>query len=106
VERSVPKEKLVLGVPFYGYGFGPELTSTAISMNYEQIITQFPGAEFLDEFKMPDGKTLYYNGIPTIKQKTTLAKERASGIMIWQLKGDAQGEHSLLKAINQVASEK
>ncbi len=106
VERSVPKEKMVLGVPFYGYGFGPDLTSTAISMNYEQIVTQFPGAQLLDEFKMPDGKTLYYNGVSTIKQKTTLAKEKASGIMIWQLKGDAQGEHSLLKAINEVASEK
>jgi len=105
VERSIPKEKMVLGVPFYGYGFGPELTSAAISLNYEQIITLFPGAELLDEHTMPDGKILYYNGIPTIKQKTILAKEKASGIMIWQLKGDAQDEHSLLKAINEAASE-
>ena len=98
-ERGIPKEKMVLGVPFYGYGFGPELTSPAISMNYGQIVTQFPGAESSDEFKMPDGKILYYNGVSTIKQKTALAKEKASGIMIWQLKGDAKGEHSLLKAI-------
>jgi len=98
-ERAIPKEKMVLGVPFYGYGFGPELTSPAISMNYGQIVTQFPGAEAFDEFKMPDGKILYYNGVATIKQKTALAKEKASGIMIWQLKGDANGEHSLLKAI-------
>src|SRR5215218_7093471 len=34
VQRSIPKEKMVLGVPFYGYGFGPELTSPAISMDY------------------------------------------------------------------------
>lgn len=106
VERSIPKEKMVLGVPFYGYGFGPELTSPAISMNYGQIISQFPDAEFADEFKMPEGKILYYNGISTIRQKTVLAKEKASGIMIWQLKGDAQGEHSLLKAINDVAFKK
>ena len=103
IQRSIPKEKMVLGVPFYGYGFGPELTSPAISMNYGQIITQFPEAEFSDEYKMPEGKILYYNGKTTIKQKTALAKETASGIMIWQLKGDAQGEHSLLKAINDVA---
>jgi len=104
--RSIPKEKMVLGVPFYGYGFGPELTSTAISMNYGQILTEFPEAEFADEFKMPSGKILYYNGITTIKQKTALAKEKASGIMIWQLKGDTPGEHSLLRAINEVASGK
>ncbi len=106
VERKIPKEKMVLGVPFYGYGFGPELTSLAISMNYAQIVTQFAGAELLDEFKMPDGKILYYNGLPTIRQKTALAKEKASGVMIWQVKGDAEGEYSLLKAINEVAYKK
>jgi chitinase len=103
VQRAIPKEKLVLGVPFYGYGFGPELTSPAISMNYSDIITQFPGAEVLDEYKMPDGKILYYNGIPTIKQKTALAKEKASGVMIWQVKGDTTGQLSLLQAIQDEA---
>lgn len=106
IERKIPREKMVLGVPFYGYGFGPDLTSPAISMNYGEIVSQFPGSESSDEFKMPDGKILYYNGIATIKQKTDLAKEKASGIMIWQLKGDATGKHSLLQAINEVASGK
>lgn len=105
-ERAIPKEKMVLGVPFYGYGFGPELTSPAIGMGYGQILTRFPEAEFSDEYKMPDGKILYYNGIATIKQKTTLAKEKASGIMIWQLKSDAPGKQSLLQAINEVAYKK
>lgn len=105
-ERKIPKEKITLGVPFYGYGYGPELTSPAISLNYGQIVTQFPGAESFDEWKMPDGKILYYNGIPTIKQKTAMAKEKASGIMIWQIKGDATGNHSLLQAINEVAKAK
>ena len=101
--RSIPKEKMVLGVPFYGYGYGPELTSTAVSMDYGQLLTQFPHAENYDEFNMPGGQIMYYNGIATIKQKTALAKQKASGIMIWQLKGDASGEHSLLRAINRVA---
>jgi GH18 family chitinase len=48
---------------------------------------------------------LYYNGIPTIKMKTILAKEEASGIMIWQLSGDAPGSNSLLQAIDQVIKE-
>ena len=97
---------MVLGVPFYGYGYGPELMSPAISMDYGQILTAFPNAESSDEFKMPGGKILYYNGVSTIKQKTALAKEKASGIMIWQLQGDARGTHSLLQAINDVAFEK
>ncbi len=104
--RNVPAEKMTLGVPFYGYGYGPELSSAAISMNYQKIVETFPGAEKADEWKMPDGKILYYNGIPTIKQKTILAKEKASGIMIWQIRGDAKGSKSLLKAINKVSKSK
>ena len=97
--RSIPKEKITLGVPFYGYGFGPDLTSPTISMNYQKIVTDFPGSEQKDEWLMPGGKTIYYNGIPTIKQKVFLAKKKASGIMIWQLRGDALGKKSLLRVI-------
>ena len=102
-ERNIPKEKMTLGVPFYGYGFGPEVTSKAISMNYKEIVSTFPGAETLDQWTMADGKILYYNGLPTMEKKTMLAKEKASGIMIWQLLGDAKGSKSLLKRINKVA---
>jgi len=100
VVRMIPKEKMTLGVPFYGYGYGPTLTSPAISMNFAEITDTFPGAEAVDEWTMPDGKILYYNGIPTIKRKTLLAREKASGIMIWQVLGDAKGSKSLLKVIN------
>lgn len=98
--RGIPKEKMTLGVPFYGYGYGPELTSKAISMSYGKIVETFRGSELTDEWTMPDGKILYYNGIPTMKKKVALAGEKASGIMIWQIQGDARGKKSLLRAIN------
>jgi GH18 family chitinase len=98
--RGISKEKMTLGVPFYGYGFSQELTSPPISMDFGQIVSTFPGSESADQWNTADGKTLYYNGIPTIKKKTLLAKEKASGIMIWQLSGDAAGSKSLLRAIN------
>jgi hypothetical protein len=94
---------MVLGVPFYGYGYGPELTSKAVTMTYNDIVATFSGAELVDQWTMPDGKIIYYNGIPTIKKKTLLAREKASGIMIWQILGDAPGELSLLGAISQTA---
>jgi GH18 family chitinase len=100
VDRKIPKEKMTLGVPFYGYGYGPELTSPAISMNFGEIVAAFPGAEHVDQWIRDDGKIIYYNGIPTIKKKTQLAKEKASGIMIWQVRGDAKGSRSLLRAIS------
>ena len=101
--RNIPRERLVLGVPFYGYGYGPELSSPAVTMTYKEIVAAFPGAEQVDEWKMPGGKTIYYNGLPTIRRKTTLAMEKASGIMIWQILGDAPNDLSLLAAINQTA---
>jgi len=105
-DRKIPREKMTLGLPFYGYGFGPELTSHPVSMNYNEIISKFHGSESVDEWKMDNGMILYYNGIPTIKQKTELAKEKASGIMIWQLGGDSHNSKSLLKVINKTAYSK
>lgn len=98
--RKIPRDKMTLGVPFYGYGYGPTLSSPAISMNYAKIVKEFRGSEFKDEWTMPDGKILYYNGIPTIQRKVKLAKAKASGIMIWQIRGDAKGRKSLLKSIH------
>jgi chitinase len=103
VERNIPKEKMVLGVPFYGYGFGNKITSPVKTMNYNQIVTTFPGAETLDQWEMSDGMIMYYNGMPTITKKTELAMEKASGIMIWQIGGDTKGSKSLLKTINKTA---
>ena len=103
--RKIPKEKLGLGVPFYGYGFGPTLSSPPSSLEYGQIVSEFPGAELADSLVMPEGAVMYYNGTATIKMKTDLAKEKASGIMIWQILGDAEGDKSLLKAINDVIYE-
>ena len=104
--RKIPRAPMVLGVPFYGYGYGPELSSPAVTMTYKEIVATFPGAEQVDEWKMPSGGTIYYNGIPTIRRKTASRWRKRPGIMIWQILGDAPGEQSLLKAINDVAYDK
>jgi chitinase len=93
-ERKIPKQKLNLGVPFYGYSFGP---SGAGSMSYKKIIDTYPGARDKDELPTVDGGMLYYNGTATIKAKTKLALEQSGGMMIWQLLQDASGSDSLLE---------
>ncbi len=100
--RKVPKEKLSLGVPFYGYCFG---TKYGESLSYRDIITKFPGSDQKDEIAPDGGGNIYYNGLPTIKRKTALALKNAGGIMIWQLLGDAQGDKSLLGAIEGTINE-
>ena len=104
VVRKIPKNKMTLGLPFYGYGYGPQLTSKAISMNYKKIVETFKGAEAVDQWTMPDGMILYYNGMPTIERKTELAMDKASGVMIWQVLGDARGKKSLIKRIHKIAN--
>lgn len=97
-DKGVAKEKLSLGMPFYGYGFS---TLGATSMSYKKIITSYAGAEERDEVMVENGGTMYYNGITTIRKKAKLALEEAGGIMVWQLLQDASGSNSLLEAINE-----
>lgn len=97
--RLVPREKLVLGLPFYGYGFGA-LDSPVVSMNYRDIVSLYTDNQLSDTLALPGNAVLYYNNIPTIKKKTELALKKAGGVMIWQVLGDAPGDHSLLNTIS------
>ncbi|CAA9197037.1 hypothetical protein FLA105534_01440 [Flavobacterium bizetiae] len=93
--RGLPASKAIIGLPFYGYGFGANANQ---GISYANIVAQYPGAENQDQV----GNTIYYNGIPTIKAKTTFAIQNAGGVMIWELSQDATGAKSLLTAVNQV----
>jgi hypothetical protein len=99
--RKLDKKKMFLGLPFYGYSFGP---NGAGSMSYKDIISTYPKAEKKDQLKMKDGSILYYNGIPTIQKKVQLARKKAGGVMFWQLGGDAVGDKSLVKVISDEAA--
>lgn len=97
--RGLTKEQLVLGVPFYGYGFGTYKSD----YTYANILAQL-GADAANRDLIGNAcagcNYVTYNGAATIKAKTRLGLEHGSGIMIWELSQDAAGENSLLKVID------
>jgi len=85
-----PADKLVLGVPFYGYAE----TVGSGGIAYKDIVALNPIAAQVDTFK-----TYKYNGILTIEAKTEYAIKHGAGVMIWEITQDTTGNLSLLQAI-------
>jgi GH18 family chitinase len=97
--RNIAAQKLFVGLPFYGYGFG---NGAPQSMRYKDIVTTYPGSENKDEVTVSGGGAVYYNGMTTIEQKVLFAiSNKAGGVMIWQLLGDSNDSKSLLKVIDE-----
>ena len=89
--RGLPVEKTVLGVPFYSRPNG---------VPYRTLVADDPAAAEADTAEYMGG-TVNYNGLATMRHKTQLALERASGVMIWALDQDTQDATSLLNAIDE-----
>ncbi len=93
----MPTAKAVLGVPFYGYGFGRAFRDS--NYTYAELVERYDNTQNLDQV----GETIWYNGIPTMRAKAQFAREQGlAGVMIWSLDNDVKGEHSLLGAVAKV----
>ena len=90
--RGLSADKVVLGVPFYAR---PSWAS------YGDILSANPDAYSKDTV-IYNGMEAWYNGIPTIKNKTAYARDNLGGIMIWEVSQDTTDkDKSLLRAIGE-----
>ncbi len=95
--RGVAPDRLVLGVPFYGYGFGGEKANWSYrdlaaahgkdATNTDVIGDRCAGCRYIT-----------HNSPATIEKKSRLAAEKAGGVMVWELSQDT-ADHALTKAI-------
>lgn len=91
-QKKMPKEKAIVGIPLYGK------SATSASIAFRDIETS--GADLNLNLAKVNGVDYGYNGIPLVKQKAQLAKDRANGIMFWEFAHDSNTSNSLIKAAN------
>jgi len=104
--RGLTQDKMVVGVPSYGYYWNGTSKGT---VTYCSMTSTYPRATTQDTIGKITGPGAFYsfNGIPTIKDKTALALSKASGVMMWTLQMDCptSNSNSLLKAISEVINQ-
>lgn len=93
--RGWPKERMLLGVPFYGKDFD----QGGLAISYGHILEQYP-----DAWKYDRMNNIYYDGINTVADKTQyVIDNNFSGIMIWEIALDSPVDSlSLLNTIYKV----
>lgn len=83
--RGVARERLVLGIPFYGYGFGSYAPSYATS----DILVAYPDAkgDVVGE-RCAGCSYITFNGVETLRRKSALATRLGAGVMVWEISQD------------------
>lgn len=95
LDQGVARQKIVLGLPFYGR----RITASEQSQTYSELMHKHRPAPKQDEVE-----GFYFNGADTIQRKTKFAREsKLAGVMVWELGQDTHDETSLLKAVHKAS---
>ena len=93
--RGVTADKIVLGMPLY---------ARPSWMQYRHLVAE--NAEFAySDYAKINGNDSHYNGLPTLCKKTILAKEKAGGVMLFDVNEDTNDESSVVSMIDDVVNQ-
>jgi GH18 family chitinase len=98
-QRGAKREQIILGLPFYGYGFGGFLPN----YNFHEIKAKF-GSDAAEGdvigYRCAGCSYITFNGLATLRRKVALARQRAGGLMVWEVTQDT-GDHLLARTLKQ-----
>lgn len=112
---NVPKAKLAIGVPFYGYDLAtrkPDNANGFVALKWKEILAAYPNAATSYDPKDPrqlsgyigaNNKKIYFDTPKAAGEKIKYTKNYGhQGVIVWELTGDVpfSSPGSLLKAIS------
>lgn len=124
LQRGVPKEKILLGIPGYGYGFATKAWGTKTgekpkynSLGYRQILPLLDTGwvkHWDDQAKVPwlelpgENQRITYEDPQSVRLKAQWAKEQGiAGVFFWEISQDyLNGDHYLVREAARVLKQK
>lgn len=107
INRGFSRDKLVMGLPFYGYKFASTSGGTAEAVTYTDIMNQFPNAQPSDNKLIDRTGHYFFNGTDLIREKIDYTIDKGfKGVMVWEIaQDDPSKSNSLNVGLNKSISE-
>ncbi|MDF3001205.1 MAG: hypothetical protein K0Q48_1324 [Bacillota bacterium] len=90
LNRGVPKEKIILGMPLYARPSWKQ---------YRHLAAENPDYAYQDYAATTPSES-YYNGLNTLREKTYIAMKKAGGVMLFDVNEDLTDERSVVSMID------